>query len=95
MALQRYRIFVWMCTHYSELQRPCEYQKTPSNWEPIKTFVQNQNVEQQTPKNALLSQRNRITSTNQTAHIFLLQTLKSQQFFLIPKENYIKKQSRN
>ena len=57
--------------------------------------MQKQNVQQQTPKDALFSQRNQITSTDQSAHIFILQTLMSQQFILIPKENYIKKQSKS
>ena len=57
--------------------------------------MQKQNVQQQTPKDALFSQSNQITSTDQSAHIFILQTLMSQQFILIPKENYIKKQSKS
>ena len=57
--------------------------------------MQKQNVEQQTPKNALFSQRKQITSTDQSAHTFILQTLMSQHFILFPKENYIKKPSRS
>ena len=40
----------------------------------------------------MFKQRNKTFTTNQSASVFLLDKMTSQEFILIPKENYVKEQ---